>query len=109
MTDRPTPPPSEDGDLAQLLRRLEARVSWLEVEGVRLLDAVAEEIQTRRVVVVDDDGRERIVLGAHERFAHVTVHARPSARDSTSVELFANDPADGRACTVDRKSTRLNS
>jgi hypothetical protein len=99
MSNDPGPPPDED-DLGRRLRELAARVGWLEIEGARLRTAIEEQVRTRRVVVVDDAGRERIVLAAHGRFGHVTVVAASAGDDTTAVELFATDPVDGDGAEV---------
>jgi hypothetical protein len=100
MATGPDPPTGEDGDVRQLLRELAARVSLLEIEGEHLRDSVAEEVRTRRIVVVGDDGHERIVLGAHDQYGHVTVFAASPAPGSTCVELFVTDPVDGDGAEV---------
>jgi hypothetical protein len=59
-------------------------------------DAV-DEVRTRRVVVVDADGRPRIVLSAEGGAAVVRVDA-PGG--DPSVELFAVDPIDADGAEI---------
>jgi hypothetical protein len=94
------PPTGGDDDVHQLLRELAARVSVLELEGEHLRDSMAEQLRTRRVVVVGEDGHERVVLGAHDQFGHVTVFAASSKRDTTCAELFVTDPVDGDGAEI---------
>jgi hypothetical protein len=51
-------------------------------------------------VVVEDDGFERIVLGAHDRFGHITVLSRTSPGASTLAELFADDAVEAEGAHV---------
>jgi hypothetical protein len=86
---------------------LAARVETLEHEVRRLRDALethraaqANEIRTRRLVVVDRSGFERVVVEGGEGHGSLTVRARTDGAGSTKVEVFADDPADGDAGNV---------
>ena len=81
-------------------RSMVERIAVLEAAVAELQASLAREVRTRRVVVVDRDGFERVVIGAPDGFGHVTVRARTRADGSTCVELFANDPADGDGAEV---------
>ncbi len=72
------PDPIED--LAELVTTLQARV-----------DALDDEVRTRRVVVVDGAGRPRVVLSADPGVASVRVDAEGA---DPSIELYAVDAID---------------
>jgi hypothetical protein len=92
MSGDPTRPPHDDD--AARLRELEARLAALDDEVQRFRDAQAEEVVTRRLVVLGADDFVRVEIAARDSFGHVTVYGRTYGSDSTCVELFANDPAD---------------
>jgi hypothetical protein len=100
MAAGPDPPPSPDGDVRETLRELVARVAELEVAGERLRESLAKELRTGRVVVVADDGHERIVLTASDGYGQVTAFAVSPQRDRTCVELFVTDPMNGDGAEV---------
>ncbi len=72
------PDPIED--LAELVTTLQARV-----------DALDDEVRTRRVVVIDGAGRPRVVLSADPGVASVRVDAEGA---DPSIELYAVDAID---------------
>lgn len=72
------PDPIED--LADLVTTLQARV-----------DALDDEVHTRRVVVIDGAGRPRVVLSADPGVASVRVDAEGA---DPSIELYAVDAID---------------
>lgn len=80
--------------------RLAERLDTLSSELAELRASLLREVRSRRVVVVEHDGFERIVLGASERFGHVTVVSRTAIDSSTGVELFANDAVDAEPANV---------
>lgn len=92
-----------------------------EVTDLRL--RIAGEVRTRRLVVVDDagiarariaaepaghcrlvlldeDGFERISLKALDQVGAMEVAARARSGETSRVELVAHDPADGDGCVV---------
>ncbi len=77
------------------LDNLTAAVESLRVEIAVLRRGLGREIRARRIVVVDDDGFERVVIAAEPGFGYVTVHARAQPERSTTAELFANDRTNG--------------
>lgn len=91
--------PADAGPQAHLGQLVE-RIDSMGRELVELRRALGEEVRTRRVVVVEDDGFERIVLGAAARFGHVTVQARSAGGEPACVELFANDRINGGGAHV---------
>jgi hypothetical protein len=95
------PPDGEDRDrLDQLVGRVFGQLDELRAELSRLRASLEIEIRTRRIVVREDDGFERVVIGAHGRWGGVAVHGRAHRPGSTSAELFANDPVDGDGANV---------
>jgi hypothetical protein len=91
-------PPADD--VAAALRELVGRFAGLDDEVQRMQRALTEEIRTRRLVVVGDDGVPRVEITARDAFGHVTVFGRTHGTGSTCVELFANDPSDGDGAEV---------
>jgi hypothetical protein len=81
------PTGGESPRVSDLLAALQAEVAALRAELHR-------EIRTRRVVVVEEDGFERIVLSADGSHGEVVVAARPSQDRLTRTELFALDSDD---------------
>ncbi|MCB1040384.1 MAG: hypothetical protein R2701_02130 [Acidimicrobiales bacterium] len=74
---------TDPSSLADRVAQLEAR-----------LDALARIVVTRRVVVVDGEGVERVVLSAAPGTGSVLVRLdRPEGR-TTGVELVACEPSD---------------
>ena len=69
---------------------LQARVASLEAE----LRALRSELRTRRVVVVDDDGVERVVLSADRRTGSVLVRVSGARAQTVGLELYACEPTD---------------
>jgi hypothetical protein len=88
-------PPPERRDLAEQVRALASRVEHLARELTALQEELRRELRTGRVVVVEPDGFERIVLAARDRYGQITVYGRTEPGGATSAELFANDAADG--------------
>jgi hypothetical protein len=83
------------GDVARRLDEIEAALGSMRDELAALRRALGEELRTRRLVVVEDDGFERVVISARGAFGYVAVCGRNGPRDRSRVELFANDPIDG--------------
>lgn len=69
----------DDPSLATRLDRVEAE-----------LDALRAELRTRRVVVVDDDDVERVVLSAVNRTGSVLVRVDGEPGRTTGLELYAS-------------------
>jgi hypothetical protein len=101
MADEEPPPPGASREaIATEIGRLAERLDTLSSELAELRASLLREIRSRRVVVVGHDGFERIVLGADERFGHVTVVSRTATASSTGAELFANDAIDAEPANV---------
>lgn len=77
----PGTPAEDDDDTRQELARLRAAV-----------DALREEVRTRRLVVVDSSGRPRVTVAAEPGSGSVRVDAEGG---DPSVELYAVDALDG--------------
>lgn len=75
-------PDKDSSELAGEIDRLRTELAALRIE-------LTSEVRTRRVVIVEGDGFERVVLGARGEFGHVTVNGRSAERGSTCAELFA--------------------
>jgi hypothetical protein len=94
------PPTGEGDDVLAVLDEVRARVTELDDRLGRLQAELTEEVRSRRVVVVGDDGFPRVEITARGAFGHVSVHGRTQGPSSTCVELFANDPADSDGAEV---------
>lgn len=82
---------------APSMEELVARVKRLESSLARLRGDIAVEVRSRRVVVVDEEEHERVVLEVDNRFNTnaATVRLSPIgdvAADDTSIQLYASDP-----------------
>jgi hypothetical protein len=86
---------------------LDQRVDALEAEATRLRDALdclraslAVEVRTRRLVVVDESGFERLVAEGAGNHGFLVLRGQAVGQGSTSVQLFADDPLDGEGVHV---------
>jgi len=73
---------------------LAGRVAALEGAVRRLREELSMEVRTRRLVVVDGDGRERVVAGSEDTWNYLRVSARSRPDDvdcAAEVELYACD------------------
>lgn len=76
-----------------------ARLDALEAQAERIeamlreltLSDTVQEVRARRIVVVDEDGFERIVLGTGPSYGEVAVRGRTHAGDGRAVTLVAQD------------------
>jgi hypothetical protein len=100
MPDREATGPEQPDAMVATVLELVERVGALATELAELRTSMAREIRSRRVVVVEADGFERIVLGAREQYGHVAVLSRAPTGASTSAELFAHDPVDADGANV---------
>lgn len=91
MDDEPTPPADPPPDL-ELRRRVDA----LE----RSLAHQADEIRTRRLVVVGPDGDERIATDVGEQFAELRLGIGGRRRRLDVVLVAAREPPDARGTTI---------
>ena len=96
VTKDPSPAPIDSGDGQTLNERVDAVERLL----LELIEHTAQEVRTRRVAVVEDDGFERVVLQAHGSHGEITVAARGDRRGATAAELYAHDPSEGDGATA---------
>lgn len=82
---------------ADQLSGLRDRLASLELELALLRASVEERLRTRRIVVVDEEGVERIVLEARHGTGSVLVLVPGEAGSTTGVEVFATQPDIGPA------------
>lgn len=93
-------PPGPSNDLSARVRALEREVDRLRQVVDAHHRAVADEVRTRRLVVTDPDGFERIVAEGADHRGSLAVRARSVGGGSTKVELFAGDALDGDASHI---------
>jgi hypothetical protein len=96
VTKHPGSTPNDSGGAETLSQRVDA------VERIlpELIEHTAQEVRTRRVAVVEDDGFERVVLEANDTHGEVTVTARGGHNGTTAAELYAHDPTEGNTATA---------
>ena len=82
---------AEAPDRDDIVERLEAVERLLG----KMIERTATELRTRRLVVIEDDGFERVVIDALGSHGEVTVTARGGSSGSTAVDLFAHDASEG--------------
>ena len=86
---------------------LSERVDAVERLLLELIEHTAQEVRTRRVAVIEDDGFERVVLEADGTHGEITVTARGGRNGATAAELYAHDPTEGDGATAgDRPRSR---
>lgn len=81
---------------ADQLEVLAERIAALEFDLAVLRASLAEHVRTRRIVVVDEAGVERIVLDARHRTGSVLVRLAGVEGATTGVEVYASEPDVGR-------------
>ncbi len=96
VTKDPTSPPIDASSDTTLSDRVDAVERLL----LELIEHNAQEVRTRRVAVIEDDGFERVVIQANGTHGEVTVTARGGRNGTTAAELYAHDPTDGDAATA---------
>lgn len=89
--------PSDPADvaLAARLDALDAAISDVAARLARLRGTLAGEIRTRRLVVAEPDGFERVVAEATGGLGAVLVRTRTTGPGTVGVEVFAADPVGG--------------
>ena len=95
VTKDPTSTPTGTDD-----NTLSTRVDAIELLLLQIIEHTAQEVRTRRVAVIEDDGFERVVLQANGTHGEVTVTARGGPNSTTAAELYAHDPTEGDAATA---------
>ena len=78
--------------VTEQLERLEDRLAALEFEIALLRASVEERLRTRQLVVVDEDGAERIVLDARHGTGSVLVRLAGAGGATNGVEIYASEP-----------------
>lgn len=94
MPEHPHLDPSDPTD-ASLLARLDAldtAIGDVAARLARLRRTLAGEVRTRRLVVAEADGFERVVADATGGVGAVTVRTRTHGPGTVGVEVFAADP-----------------
>ena len=89
--------PSDPTDVALVARldALDAAIGEVAARLARLRHTLAGEVRTRRIVVTEPDGFERIVAEATGGVGAVTVRTRTITAGTVGVEVFAADPVGG--------------
>ena len=97
MPEHPHLDPSDPADAALVARldALDAAIGDVAARLARLRGTLAGEIRTRRLVVAEPDGFERVVAEATGGVGAVTVRTRTTGPGTVGVEVFAADPAGG--------------
>lgn len=97
MPEHPHLDPSDPADvaLAARLDALDAAIGDVAARLARLRGALAGEIRTRRLVVAEPDGFERVVAEATGGLGAVLVRTRTTGPGTVGVEVFAADPVGG--------------
>lgn len=88
-------PDSAHDHLDARLATLEAAVAEIRSRLARLRHHLGEEVRTRRLVVTEADGFERVVLEGNRSYGAVTVRARSAGPGTVAVDIFAADALDG--------------
>lgn len=86
---------SDPTELNQVVAELVAEVARLVEDLAEMRAAQATEVRTRRLVVVDEDGFERVELSTLTTSGSVTVHGNPGGGDGDEryVRLLVEDHA----------------
>lgn len=95
----PTPDSTHD-HLRARLTALEDGVAEVRSQLGRLRRQLGEEVLTRRLVVAESDGFERVILEGSTSFGAVTVRARSAGSGTVAVDLFAADSRDGEPAHI---------
>jgi hypothetical protein len=89
------PSPADPRRPSERLDQLEQALDDLRARLERIRAHLGAEIRTGRLVIVEGDGFERVVLDAGGHHGAVTVRARTSSTRSVAVEVVAADARDG--------------
>lgn len=88
-----------DGGVDRMLG-LTREVRSLHDELSALRDALATEVRTRRIVVVEADGFERCIVDAAGTHAVITLAGRSEPGLSTAMDFYVDDAMDGDGPSV---------
>lgn len=89
------PPPDDSDGTAERLDRLEVALDDVRARLERIRAQLGSEVRTERLVILEGDGFERMVLDAAGHFGGMTVRARGRSAGTVAVEVFAADAHDG--------------
>lgn len=70
---------------------LSDRVAGLERELAALRADLCDRVETRRLVIVDDGGHERVALDARHDTGSVLVRIPGEAGETTGIEIYATE------------------
>jgi len=89
------PAPDDPDDTAGRLDRIEQALADLRTRLDRIHAQLGSEVRTGRLVIVEGDGFERVVLDGAGHFGALTLRARSRTDGSVAVEVFAADAHEG--------------
>lgn len=87
--------PGDTHDIATRLDRIERTLVELRAQVERIRAQLGAEVRTGRLVVVEADGFERVVVDGAGHFGALTLRARGQDDGSVAVEVFAADAHEG--------------
>jgi hypothetical protein len=91
---------NDDGVPPAWALELASEIDDLRLQLAGLRRSLSNEVRTRRVVVEEADGFDRVVLEARSIFGGVEVRSRARLGEATAAGLFALDPGDGDPAQV---------
>lgn len=89
--------------MASETQKLRDEVAQLRQKVAELVEQMATEVRTRRLVVVEEDGFERIVAGASGAHGELAVHTRTAdgLSHGSNVSLYVQDMTDHEGESVE--------
>jgi hypothetical protein len=88
-------PPQGGYTVRDWLGELDVELDELRAQVALLRSGLREEVRTRRLVVVEDDGFPRVVAEAQGLYGGVEVRSRAGERPAVASGLFVVDAGDG--------------
>ena len=86
--------------VGEWLGELDAAVDLLHQELAALRRDLSDEVRTGRLVVVEEDGFERVLVDAHGMYGGVEVRSRTASGGAVAAALTALDAGDGDPANV---------